>query len=286
VLRDLLRFYVACLRRAFSGTYRRVEGWTGGLLLAALLFDFLLSPSQRAERLIMTDIPAVFCLAAFVGTVAVGLVLAPFQLFQSEMRARKLAEERLRPKLSISLSASGASIVNVAATTAEMASGRRQTISRSFVDAIFLDCENLGETKLHGVRARVMAVRRRSAEGPDVKLVESIELPWGHPSRTPDSFTIDMAPADKRRLWLGHVRSYGYFWVFRRTDELPADYQQVFGAPGIYRILIQVDSDDTPPIQALLEVETKARPEGNGVTRGIAEVSLLEQASPRVVAEI
>jgi hypothetical protein len=48
---------------------------------------------------------------------------------------------------------------------------------------------------------------------------------------------------------------------------LPDDYQKVFGPPGRFRILIQVDSADTAPMRVVIEVEIGEGPksEGSGI---------------------
>jgi hypothetical protein len=70
----------------------------------------------------------------------------------------------------------------------------------------------------------------------------------------------------------------------RDLKSLPIEYQQVFGPPGRYHMIIQVDSVDAAPIQVLVEVEAEAGPEPkvSGIWRGIARIRLLDQQSPRI----
>lgn len=71
---------------------------------------------------------------------------------------------------------------------------------------------------------------------------------------------------------------------YRDVKDLPLGAQQVFGPPGTYKIVIQVDGDEIAPVQVILEVKAAEgpKPEKAGLWRGIAEVAILAQGSPTV----
>jgi len=281
-------FYWRCLQRAFSGKFAKAEGWTGGLSIIAVVIAWIASPSAGDERTLLTVLPAAFFVGAFSLTVLLGIILAPFEIYRDELRARKAAEALRQPKIAISLPDTGTVNIETAGSTTESLAGSRQTVSGSFMtDVVCLYCKNVGEVPLRNCRARVLSASRVSDDDTAaLKFTESIELPW----RKEDTscLIVDLPPGETRRIWIGSVRTHGHFWVYRELKELALEAQQVFGPPGTYRIVVQVDSDDGPPMQVLLEVKAAEgrKPEKAGLWRGIAQVAILAQGSPVVEAVI
>ena len=76
-------------------------------------------------------------------------------------------------------------------------------------------------------------------------------------------------------------------WLFRDVKSLPLEYQQLLGAPGTYRVVIQVDGENVPPQQILMEIVAAegAKPE-NGVWRGVATVSMVARGAPMIKADL
>src|SRR5690348_14148938 len=120
---EFLRFYGACLARAPRGKLQVVLLWTGllGPLVSGL--DYVISPSQPLERFLTIGLPATFFLVALAGLLFAGFILAPFEMFQEERRNRMSLQERLVPKLKISLPPGGVAGVDMSGNTFEMASG-------------------------------------------------------------------------------------------------------------------------------------------------------------------
>lgn len=281
--KDAMAFYWGCLKRAFSGKFAKAEGWTGGLSIIALVVAWITSPSAGDERTLLTVLPAAFFVGVFSLTILVGLILAPVQIYQEERRAREAVEALRQAKLAISLPDGGTVNINLVGHTSETLGGRRQTITRSFMtDVVCVFCKNIGEVPLRNCRARVLSASRVSKDVTTaLTFTESIELPW----RKEDTscLTVDLSPGETRRIWIGGVRMHGQFWVYRDIKDLPLEAQQVFGPPGEYRIIVQVDSDDTAPLQVLLQVTTAEGPKPeSGLWRGIADVALLAHGSPVV----
>ncbi|HEX4197456.1 MAG TPA: hypothetical protein VHZ26_08440 [Caulobacteraceae bacterium] len=281
MLSQLLKFYSAWMVRAFSGTFRKVEEVAAGVGLLALFADFLISPSQRSERLIMVDVPAIVCMGALILTVAAGLIVAPFEIYWREQRRRIELEQRLSPKLEFSLPETGTVGIETRGHTLETFGGSRQTIVRGLEpDVVCIQCKNVGEGVAHRLQARLMGASRYIDDDQEVRLaiVEPLDLSWKKEAPI-DTFSVDLAPGVTRRIWIGGIRSHGHFWIYRDIKELPLEYQRVFGGPGRYHLLIQVDGDDTAAVQVSLEVEASAGPQlQNGLWRGNANVRLLESA--------
>jgi hypothetical protein len=277
-------FYWRCLKRAFSGKFAKAEGWTGGLSVMALVIAWITSPSAGDERTLLTVLPAAFFVGAFSLTVLLGIILAPFEIYRGELRAREAVEALRQPKVAISLPDTGTVNIETAGNTTESLAGSRQTVGWSFMtDVVCLYCKNVGEVPLRNCRARVLSASRVSDDDTAVlKFTESIELPW----RKEDTscLMVDLPPGETRRIWIGGVRTHGHFWVYRELKDLPLEAQQVFGPPGTYRIVVQVNSDDIAPVQVLLEVKADKgpKPEKAGLWRGTAEVAILAQGSPAV----
>lgn len=281
--KDAVVFYWHCLKRAFSGKFAKAQGWTGGLSIVAVVIAWVTSPSGGDERTLLTVLPAAFFVGVFSLTVLVGLILAPVQIYQEEQRTREAVEALRRAKLAISLPDGGTMNINLIGHTSETLGGTRQTITRSFMtDVVCIFCKNIGEVPLRNCRARLLSASRISEDATTaLTFTESIELPW----RKEDTSCLmaDLPPGETRRIWIGGVRTHGHFWVYRDIKDLPLEAQQVFGPPGEYRMIVQVDSDDTAPLQMLLQVTTAEGPKPeSGLWRGIANVALLAQGSPIV----
>lgn len=226
-----------------------------------------------------------FFVAAFSLTVLSGLILALFEIYRDERSAREALETLRQPRLTISLPETGTVDINIAGGTSQSLAGNRQTVIRSWMtDVLCLFCQNVGEVPIRNCRARVLSASRVSGdETASLTFVESIELPW----RKEDTscLTADIPPGETRRIWIGGVRTHGHFWVYREVNDLPLEAQQVFGPPGAYRMVIQIDSDDAPPVQVLVEVQSAEGPKPeSGIWHGIADVAILAQASPRIDA--
>lgn len=286
-LREVLSFHGQCIKRAFTGKFAKVEGWTGALSIIGLIIAVVFSPSEGEERLLLTVVPAVFFLGAFALTVFVGLLRAPVDLVREERARREEIEALRKPKFEISLPAGGTENISVGGNTSESLAGTRQTVVNSWMtDVLCFYCRNVGEVLIKNCRARVLSAKRENdGEETILDFVESIELTWKKEDTS--VLSVDLPPDETRRIWLGGVRSRGHFWVYRDIKELPIEAQRVFGEPGKYRILIQIDADDVVPTQIMLEViaEEGPKPEKAGFHRGRAHVSIVSQGSPRISSD-
>jgi hypothetical protein len=287
VIRDFFRFYGICLARAWRGKLFLALSVSGGIATVASLGVWVLSPPPSIERFVTVDLPGIAFMAVLAATLLLGFFLAPFQLHREGEQARAALQDRLRAKLEFSLPGTGVVNASTHGNTLEAVNGRRQTILQGVLpDVVCLQCKNIGEVPIHGVRARIMHVRRQSQDEAEAaaEILEPVELPWNKEDLA-HSFVVDLAPNEVRRIWIGRVTDKGYFWVLRNVQSLPLDFQQVFGPPGRYLITLQADSADAPPVQALLEVNAAAGPEPkqNGLWRGIVSATLVDQGSPRLI---
>lgn len=277
---------MACVRRAFTGWFGKISGWAGTIALlisVALLFvdlpPFLKELTSQAQ-------PAFF-LAVFTIVLLVRLLLAPYWLYRDEHRALEIAEQARRPNLTIRLPKPPVlNSISLAGSTSESLSGTRQTIiNRWESDVVTLICTNEGETEAESCRARMLSAVRVEEDGTeDLGVVEAVALPWD--KHDPEgSHLINIPPMETRRIWLGGARSRGHLWIFRDMKALPLEYQQLLGAPGTYRVLIQIDARNAPPQQIALEIVTAEGPQvQNGLQRGLINVQILAQGAPRIAS--
>lgn len=280
------RFYGRCGIRAFSGKLGMAGGLTSGVSLLGLLIVAFASPGASIERLLTTSIPAIFFVSIFAVAVLVSLILAPVQLHEEEVRKREAVERLRQPRFRLSLPQSGPANISTRGATTETMGGERQTVTTSWVsDVLCFICENTGETIVRSVRARVMAATKLDENGVAalLEITEPIDLTWKRDDLKA-AFSKDLAPGEKCRIWLGGVRSQGQFWIYRDVNDLPIEYQQIFGRAGDYRVLLQLDADGAPPVQAVLRVLAAEgeKPKVSGIHRGQAEIELLAQGSPIV----
>lgn len=284
-LRATAIFYWRCVVRAASGKFALAAGLTSGVSLIGLLIVAVANPGSSLERLITTSIPALFFVSVLLTAMLVSLILAPVRLYEEEVRRREAVEALRKPRLSVLLPESGTVGISTRGGTTETRGGERQTnISGWLSEVVCVICQNTGETALRNVRARVMAATQRIADGAiePIEITEPIELTWKKDDLK-TAFAKDLAPGEKCRAWIGGVRSQGQFWLYRDVNDLPVEYQQVFGPAGDYHVLIQVDADDAAPVQVILRVlAAEGVKPVSGIQRGQAEVALLAQGSPVV----
>lgn len=286
LLRSAGVFYGRCVLRAFSGKVGMVAGWTSGVSLVGLLMAAFASPGASVERLLTTNIPAMFFVVMLGLAVLVALILAPVQLFNEEVLKREAVEALRRPRFHLSLPESGPVNISTRGVTSETMGGDRQTVTTAWTtDVLCFVCENSGETPIHNVRARVMAATKLDEKGAaaPLEITEPIELTWKKDDLK-NAFLKDLAPGERCRAWLGGVRSQGQFWIYRDKNDLPIEYQQIFGRAGEYCVLLQLDAAGAPPVQAVLRVRAAEgeKPKTSGIQRGKAEIQLLAQGSPTV----
>lgn len=282
---DAAKFYGACLKRAFGGWFKRVEGWASTVSLLVAIALLFVKPSARLGNLAQVA-PAWFFLVVFGTLVGVRLLMSPYLVYRDERSAREELERRRRPALGLSLpSPPVIQTIDLRGSTSESLGGTRQTIVTGWeMDVVALDCVNAGETTARGCRARLLSVSRTGDDGPLLRATSPICLPWS--KEDPEgSLVVDLAPAEIRRIWIGGVRSHGHVWLFRRPEGLPLEYQRLLGAPGTYRIVLQVDGEDIAPQQIELEIVAGEGPKPvSGIWRGMAEVTILARGAPRLEA--
>jgi hypothetical protein len=151
------------------------------------------------------------------------------------------------------------------------------------MDVIALVCVNRGETVARDCRARLLSITKLFPDGNSaIQVVDSIDLPWK--KENPESNLVTDIPAsDKRRVWIGGVRERGQIWLFREINKLPIEYQQLLGGAGTYKVLIQIDAENIPPQQIMLEIVSDEGPKPQpGIWRGKAEVSIVATGSPSI----
>ncbi|WP_257547135.1 hypothetical protein [Sphingopyxis sp. DBS4] len=280
----IFNFYRNCARRAFTGWFKRVEGWASTVaLLVAIILLFVTLPASIEAAL--KDAPTWFFLAVFVGLVVFRLILAPYQLFSDEHAAREAIERARRPLLELALPDPPLiQSVHLQGNTSESLGGTRQTTVTGWeLDVAALTCFNAGEQVAEECRARLMSVMKIAIAGEEhLRVITPVLLPWE--KEDPETHLVtDIAPSETRRIWIGGVRGSGHIWLFRSAKSLPLEHQQLLGEPGTYRLLIQVDGKNIPPQQIELEIIAEAgeRP-ANGIQRGKAEVSVRGRGAPRI----
>jgi hypothetical protein len=279
---DLIRFYAACLRRAFGGWHKRIEGWVSFLSLALAGLP-LVAKLPNSVQIFADAIPSIVFLVLFLLIVSSRLLLAPYWLYRDQRTEREILEDLRRPRLKLELTDPPVtnSISTHAITSESMAGGRHTTIRGWHMDVVALRCTNIGETTARKCRARIVSAARLQPNGTvDLGVVEAVGLPWS--KEDPEgNLEVDIPPFGTARLWVGGVRSHGHVWLFRRREALPAEYHQLLGNPGKYRVVIQLDADDVPTQQVLIEIEGREGPKPqNGLWRGEATVRLVAQGYP------
>jgi hypothetical protein len=284
VIQGPIKFYIACIQRAFLGWFGKVSGWAGALALTIGVGLLFIDLPQNIDDLAAKAEP-VFFLSVFVAILAVRLLLAPFWLYNEEREAHVRIEMARRPALAVSLPDPAIlNSISLDGNTSQSLAGTRNTIIRRWeMDVLALHCSNQGEIEAEQCRARLLSAVRLKEDGTeDLGVVEAIALPWDKLD-SEGSHLTNIPPAETRRIWIGGVRSRGHLWLFRDVNALPIEYQQLLGSPGTYRILIQIDAHNVPPQQISLEIIcSEGAPVQNGIIRGTIDVKVVAQGAPRV----
>ncbi|TSJ64822.1 hypothetical protein FO470_06130 [Starkeya sp. 3C] len=279
------RFCWACVKRAFAGWFKRVEGLASSVSLLIGVGLLFWHPPASIEKAV-SSVPNILFLGLFPAVILIRLIQAPYWLLRDERAARAAIEKLRQPALRLALPEPPViQSISLKGTTSESLSGKRQTVITGWeMDVVALHCTNYGETAARGCRARLLEMIRTTPEGDsELRIVGTLELPWS--KEDPEgSLSIDIAPAEQQCIWIGGVRSGGQTWLFRDRKRLPIEYQQLLGEVGTYRLLIQLDGDNIPPQQIQLEIVAGSGLEqvGGGILRGSAEVRLLAQGAPRI----
>jgi hypothetical protein len=281
---DAVSFYWTCLKRAFQGWFKRVEGWASTVSLAVAVALLFFKPSTAIGN-IAAAAPAWFFVSVFGALVGGRILLAPYLIFRDERTARETLEQARRPVLEVSLPTPPViQSIDLRGHTSESLAGNRQTVVMGWeLDVVALECTNRGEVTAKGCRARLLSVSKPTAEGEKLLRVTSpVALPWD--KEDPEAhLVVDLAPAEIRRIWIGGVRTHGHVWLFRQVDKLPLEYQRLLGEAGTYRLVIQIDGDGVAPQQVELEIVAAEGPKPtSGIWRGRAEVAILARGAPRI----
>lgn len=284
-MRDVLTFYKECFRMSISGLFKKSEAFVSGVtLLFGVIFLFI--PLELEDFGLPKDTSSVLFLIVFAALFLRHMALSPYNIYKKERDLRLSLEEATKPKLKISLrNPQGMSLEGV---TSESISGHRFTTIRQFdTDAISILCENISTSTALNCNARIKAIfRERDRKHSPLKIIESIKLPWDK-ENPEENLSADIPPFEKRRIWIGVVRTHGHFWIFRDTKKLPVEYHQVVGDAGTYFILIQIDGENISPYQIVLKIvcEEGPKPE-NGIWRGKVQASIVAEGSSQVDFEI
>ncbi len=260
-----------------------VEKWTGGLSILVLVITRLLPTPDWVATMLETEGPLYFFLVLLAITVFLGLVAAPYTVYKEQLDARIESEAKRKPTLSVFLKSSTSSDV-LRGSTSQALSGSRQTVIMNSIPSVLsVTCKNTGETKALNCVARIVSARQIDAEPERVlDITESIILPWDQ-SNPEENLAKDMPPSDISRIWIASINASGHLWVFRESGKLPVEYQQFFGAAGEYEVIIQIDSDNCPPIQTKVRIVSREyEGSGAGVHKGEGEISILSQGSPHL----
>ncbi|HEY8576572.1 MAG TPA: hypothetical protein VIL88_09570 [Devosia sp.] len=279
MLKELLRFYWMCIRRAFSGKFWKAERLSGGLSVLAGLFALFWPINREGDKLV-ASLPLWFFLTIFVATVLFGLIVAPYHLYHEERQKARLLEQRQEPHFKVSLEGDKPFHLLEGTTTTSLA-GTRQSVSRRGYQVVGLLCENTGLDSLWPCSAKLMAAWRKGPEGMKrLEVYEAIELSWSSDLSRP-SFAEQLDAGERKRIFISLVHPNGCMWVFREAHGLPFEYQQIFGQAGTYQMLIQLKSSRPDPYHVLVQVETWEEPRTiPGIAWAGSKVTILAQGAP------
>jgi hypothetical protein len=257
MFRAVARYWLLCLKRAFSGKFWLAEKWTGGLSILLLLLQLFAPLPERFSEWLVVELPLYFMLLAFGGVVLAGFVVAPYEIHREELERRLALEQAAKPRLSAYLEGTGL-LRSAGATTVETVSGRRTTAYNNVQSGmVAIYCRNVGGTATRECQAHIINGERLDGGiWRPLPIVEPIALSW-QPTYPEASLSRRLLPNETARIWIAQVRPSGHVWLFRETHRLPAEYQQLLGPQGTYRLTIQITEGDAPALQVRVKIEAE-----------------------------
>jgi hypothetical protein len=279
----LVYFYLECLSRAFSGKFFRIEKWSGGLGLLSLLASWYLPIPEQIYGVSMEDLPAYFFLTVFFLTVFVGLVTSPYTIYREEREKSLALEEKRKPRIKVYIDSPEGQREDKGNTSQMIAGNRSTNRSTLLANGLSLVVENLGERRINCCTASLVWVESLADDGFDVQIFEPILLTWD-PNATEANLEARIEAHSRRRFWIADVLHNGWTWILRDKDNLAADYQQIFGAAGRYRAIVQVTDGDALSVETLVEINSWGSEKPLNYLGGIGfgNISIIEQESPRL----
>lgn len=276
----ILKFYLECVSRAFSGKYSLVEKWSAGLGMISLIVSKVIGLPEWITDSMVEELPMYFFITVFLCTVLVGFVVAPYSIYKEEREVAFQLRKLREPKLKV-FTTSTEGVVDKSGKTSTMTDGsRQQRIAPTTYNAVSLVVKNIGETRIDRCTAQIVAAEVLQEGKPiKVNLTEPLYLAWSS-SEPEANLECQLEPNASKRLWIADVNYSGLLWIMRDQDRIPLEYQELFGFQGRYRLTIQVDDGKSLSVQTLIEVTSKAADKEKEFSKGTTTISILEQASP------
>ena len=255
ILRDMVIFFVSAL----------LVYWYQDTLIQNRIMS--------GDNLKYTIVWAVFVLIAIVCVASLyfiidGIFLAPREMWvESELAKAALKHqiadlnERLSPRLSVSLP-NGDGITRIAqGNTSETRNGHRQTVLTASEAFLCLHVQNLSEAPSGYISGKLIGAWKvgQNGEKTNLSLVESVELLWQRDIRSNDIFAYPGA-REAKRLYIAKILPNGSMFLHKPLNELPLEYHQIFNSPGQYLLQIQLNKDSVATKDVLIQVTTKEAP--------------------------
>ncbi|MBT0779547.1 hypothetical protein [Paracoccus sp. pheM1] len=258
MIADIARFYLTCLRRAFSGVVGLLMAIFTAAGFALGLVRFLPVPAQWQDA-VMGEWPYYVTMGLLLLVTLGRFMFYPYAMHREEQQQRKALEHRLQPRFRVELAQSS---YQAPTRTVEGADGSRQQVFTAVPASVTtLLVRNIGKDKARNCRAKILAIRTKEF-GSDISIAEPIILPWDF-RRPEDHLAVDLDPGEARRIWISRSVRAGYAYLVRDFTRLPVEYQTIFGTPGIYELTVQILADGVTDVEVCLDLVVVA-PEAAG----------------------
>lgn len=286
MLRAMAGYWRAVARTAFTGTCAALGLQSGPQVVlrlgigAALILALLLwgSPDAASDEFVVRVTFVFLVVLVFPVVFLWKMVSTPASLHDDLVGRLGVLEQRLTPQMRVSVPDRGISVG--VGTTNETMTGRRQTVFTDDRHVVVVHCTNASASVIKSCVARLVGAWREEGDGSllDLGVVESVGLSW---SRAGGEFLTSFQAGETKSVYVSIVHPQGYMALFRKIDEYPIEYHQLFSTPGKYRIRIQIDGDDDLALSFLVAVETEAAAyEPLKLARAKVKVAILDQGAP------
>lgn len=258
-LKALANFWGKCIYRAFFGSYAALSGFAGPIisLIVALLQKF--RPEPNISGLIASDYAISIPLLATLIFFVIRLVNAPFQLYRTELNRANALEEKLRPKLEISLRDPTGTDQCTWVSNETEGGFRNHHPQLAFSKALCIIVKNTSTMRTGRCVGLLTEVQRlEDGDWRSIGPAEPVELPW-HTTSPEEHLSKVIEPMTAAQLWIASINYNGFTWLIRDLTKLHGNQQSIFGSAGTYRARIQISDGISDP--SIVEVELTSEPD-------------------------
>lgn len=184
------------------------------------------------------------------------LLIAPYQLYCRISKKENLLKERLCPKLRLSLpNDGGVKRISFGLSHESPFTKSRQTVETGSTTVVYVMCNNISQKAIQKCTASLICVKELLNDGSveETRFSEPVQLLWSRSIESKE-YSATIPPGVPQPIYLFFKHPKNLLYIYRKTNELPLEYHQIFDSNKNYRIWIQADGNDAVPDRICLDI--------------------------------